>query len=88
MLDIVMWCGVSAAAMYLLVMIVPMLLDEKVLLHYLRTDEKAQIWVQKLGEKNTAFLSRRIFMPLCIVTSVAVIGYSIWSVFQLLVITA
>ncbi|TLP48212.1 MULTISPECIES: hypothetical protein [Cohaesibacter] len=80
MLDIIMWGCVSMAAASLLKTIIPLQLDERALLYYLRTDPKAQKWVYRFGEKKAASLSRQIFMPLCIVTSVAIIAYSLWLV--------
>lgn len=57
--------------------------DEGKLRHYVETSPKAKLWVNKFGVEKTIDLSKKIFLPLGILVSCALLGIGSWGIYNL-----
>ena len=50
---------------------------------YMQTSQKARVWVQKRGLEDATRITRRVFIPIGIVASCAMVSVGIWALWRL-----
>ncbi len=73
----------TLAGTYFLIRNVYYLRNDEALEKYILTTPKAKLWLKKFGQDKTMEYSRKYFLPIGIVVSLALLSMGVWGLWQL-----
>lgn len=73
-----------AAGCYFLIRNISMIGNDEKLKNHLETSPKGKLWVNKIGLEKTMDRTKKIFLPLGIISAFAMLGYGSFTLWQLL----
>jgi hypothetical protein len=75
---------ITLAGSYFLIRNISHIRNEDKLKHYIETSPKAKLWVKKYGEEKIILLTKKYFLPLSILVSLAMLGMGIFTLSRLI----
>lgn len=72
------------AGSYFLIRNISMIRNDEKLRKYLETSPKGKLWVNKIGLEKTMDRTKKIFLPLGIISAFAMLAYGIFTFYKIL----